>query len=139
MASSGGPERYLFSEQARGWLQAIDATTGKLRWKRQWPTPLVAGVTATSGGMLFTGDLNDDFLAIDASNGKTLYHFNTGGSIGGGVISYEIAGKQYVATTSGVVGVLRRKRHVGDHYLFPALAARLDAHRKEVSDWSPQA
>ena len=90
-------------EQARGWLQAIDAATGTVRWKKQWPTPLVAGVTATSGGMLFTGDLNNDFLAIDASNGKTLYHFNTGGTVGGGVISYEIAGKQYVATTSGVV------------------------------------
>jgi alcohol dehydrogenase (cytochrome c) len=90
-------------EQARGWLQAIDAATGTIRWKKQWPTPLVAGVTATSGGMLFTGDLNNDFLAIDASNGKTLYRFNTGGTVGGGVISYEIAGKQYVATTSGVV------------------------------------
>src|ERR1700720_4445550 len=90
-------------DQARGWLQAIDAATGTIRWKKQWPTPLVAGVTATSGGMLFTGDLNNDFLAIDASNGKTLYHFNTGGSVGGGVISYEIEGKQYVATTSGVV------------------------------------
>jgi alcohol dehydrogenase (cytochrome c) len=90
-------------EQARGWLQAIDATTGNMRWRKQWPTPLVAGITATSGGMLFTGDLNNDFLAIDASNGKTLYRFNTGGSVGGGVISYEIQGKQYVATTSGVV------------------------------------
>jgi len=90
-------------EQARGWLQAIDAATGTIRWKKQWPTPLVAGITATSGGMLFTGDLNNDFLAIDASNGKTLYRFNTGGTVGGGVISYEIGGKQYVATTSGVV------------------------------------
>src|SRR5262245_59130040 len=90
-------------EQAKGWLQAFDVSTGKLRWKRQWPTPLVAAVTVTSGGMLFTGDLNNDFLAIDAANGKTLYRFNTGGSIGGGVISYEIGGKQYVATTSGVV------------------------------------
>jgi alcohol dehydrogenase (cytochrome c) len=90
-------------EQAKGWLQAIDATTGTMRWRQQWPTPLVAGITATSGGMLFTGDLNNDFLAIDASNGKTLYRFNTGGSVGGGVISYEIGGKQYVATTSGVV------------------------------------
>ena len=90
-------------EQARGWLQAINAATGTMRWRRQWPTPLVAGITVTSGGMLFTGDLNNDFLAIDASNGKTLYRFNTGGSVGGGVISYEIAGKQYVATTSGVV------------------------------------
>src|SRR6266851_2051492 len=90
-------------EQARGWLQAINAATGAMRWRRQWPTPLVAGITVTSGGMLFTGDLNNDFLAMDASNGKTLYRFNTGGSIGGGVISYAIDGKQYVATTSGVV------------------------------------
>jgi alcohol dehydrogenase (cytochrome c) len=90
-------------DQARGWLQAIDAVTGKVRWKRQWPTPLVAGVTVTAGGVLFTGDLDNYFLAIDASNGKTLYKFNTGGSVGGGVVSYELKGKQYVATTSGVV------------------------------------
>src|ERR1700694_284372 len=90
-------------EQAKGWLQAIDAATGTMRWRQQWPTPLGAGITATSGGRLFTGDLNNDFVAIDASNGKTLYRFNTGGSVGGGVISYEIGGKQYVATTSGVV------------------------------------
>jgi len=90
-------------DQSRGWLQALDASTGKPRWKEQWPTPLVAGITATEGGVLFTGDFNDNFLAIDASNGKTLYSFNTGGSIGGGVISYELNGKQYVATTSGVV------------------------------------
>jgi len=63
----------------------------------------VAGITVTSGGMLFTGDLNNDFLAMDASNAMTLYRFNPGGSVGGGVISYGIAGKQYVATTSGVV------------------------------------
>ena len=90
-------------DQAKGWLQAIDSTTGTMRWRKQWPTPLVAGITVTSSGLLFTGDLNNDFLVIDASNGKTLYRFNTGGSIGGGVISYDIAGKQYVATTSGVV------------------------------------
>jgi alcohol dehydrogenase (cytochrome c) len=53
--------------------------------------------------VLFTGDLNNDFLVLDAANGKKLYSFNTGGSIGGGVISYEVGGKQYVATTSGVV------------------------------------
>jgi alcohol dehydrogenase (cytochrome c) len=90
-------------DKAKGWLQAIDATTGKVRWRNQWPTPLVAGVTVTSGDVLFTGDLNNDFLVIDTRDGKTLYRFNTGGSVGGGVISYELGGKQYVATTSGVV------------------------------------
>jgi alcohol dehydrogenase (cytochrome c) len=90
-------------EKARGWLTAFDASTGKERWKYASPTPLVAGVTASSGGVLFTGDLNNDFLALDAKTGDVLYRFNTGGSIGGGVISYALDGKQYVATTSGTV------------------------------------
>jgi len=90
-------------EQSSGWLTAIDSTTGKVRWKKHWPTPLVAAVTATSGGVLFTGDLDNNFLVLDASNGSTLYKFNTGGTVGGGVVTYELGGKQYVATTSGVV------------------------------------
>jgi alcohol dehydrogenase (cytochrome c) len=84
-------------------LRAVDAATGKKRWVRQWPTPLVAGVTVTAGGVLFTGDLNDNFVALDANTGKTLYTFNTGGSAGGGVISYELNGKQYAAATSGAI------------------------------------
>ena len=90
-------------EKAKGWLTALDASTGKERWKYASPTPLVAGVTATSGGVLFTGDLNNDFLALDAKTGDVLYRFNTGGSIGGGVISYALDGQQYVAATSGTV------------------------------------
>ncbi len=90
-------------DQAKGWLSALDSTTGKVRWKKQWPTPLVAAITATSGGVLFTGDLDSNFLVLDAANGNTLYKFNTGGTVGGGVLTYEIDGKQYVATTSGVV------------------------------------
>ena len=90
-------------EKSKGWLTVFDASTGKERWKYASPTPLVAGVTATSGGVLFTGDLNNDFLALDAKTGDVLYRFNTGGSIGGGVISYALDGKQYVAATSGTV------------------------------------
>jgi PQQ-dependent dehydrogenase (methanol/ethanol family) len=90
-------------EKAKGWLTAFDASTGKERWKYASPTPLVAGVTATSGGVLFTGDLNNDFLALDAATGDVLYRFNTGGSIGGGVITYALNGKQYAAATSGTV------------------------------------
>ena len=90
-------------EKSKGWLTAFDASTGEERWKYASPTPLVAGVTATAGGVLFTGDLNNDFLALDAKTGDVLYRFNTGGSIGGGVISYALGGKQYAAATSGTV------------------------------------
>lgn len=89
--------------QSKGWLTALDAATGKVRWKYASPTPLVAGVVATAGGVIFTGDLNNNFLALDARTGRKLYQFNTGGSIGGGVISYAHDGKQFVAATSGTV------------------------------------
>jgi alcohol dehydrogenase (cytochrome c) len=90
-------------DQAKGWLTAIDASTGKVRWQKAWETPPLAGVVAGRGGVLFVGDMNNDFLALDASNGNVLYRFNTGGSMGGGVVSYELDGKQYVAAMSGVV------------------------------------
>jgi alcohol dehydrogenase (cytochrome c) len=90
-------------EKSRGWLTAFDAATGKEVWKYASPTPLVAGVTATSGGVLFTGDLDDNFLVLDATNGQVLYRFNTGGSLGGGTVTYERNGKQFVAIASGSV------------------------------------
>jgi alcohol dehydrogenase (cytochrome c) len=99
----GGSVAQDAREKAKGWLTAFEASTGQERWKYASPTPLVAGMTATSGGVLFTGDLNNNFLALDAETGNVLYRFNTGGSIGGGVITYAIGGKQYVAATSGSV------------------------------------
>lgn len=90
-------------DKAKGWLTAINAATGKVAWKYASPTPLVAAVTATAGGVVFTGDFNNNFLALDALNGKVLYSFNTGGALGGGVLSYQQAGRQYVAAVSGNV------------------------------------
>ncbi|MCW3476582.1 pyrroloquinoline quinone-dependent dehydrogenase [Limobrevibacterium gyesilva] len=91
--------------QAHGWLTAIDAATGKPRWRYKSSTPMLAAVTATAGGLVFTGDFNHDFLALDAASGKVLYRFNTGGEVAGGVVTYAIGGKQYVATMSGYVSV----------------------------------
>jgi alcohol dehydrogenase (cytochrome c) len=90
-------------EKSKGWLTAFDAATGKEVWKYASPTPLVAGVTVTSGGVLFTGDLNNNFLVLDTRTGKVLYRFNTGGSIGGGTATYQHDGKQFVAIASGSV------------------------------------
>ncbi|MEJ2665501.1 MAG: hypothetical protein P8Z81_00110, partial [Deinococcales bacterium] len=58
-------------------------------------------VTPTSGGVVFTGDLNGNFLALNAHNGDVLYKFQTGGAMAGGVITYQNNGTQYVAATSG--------------------------------------
>ena len=89
-------------EKSHGWLTAIDAVTGSVRWKYQSARPLLAAVTASAGGVLFTGELTGDFLVVDSKDGKILYRFYAGGPITGGVISYAVKGKQYVAVASGV-------------------------------------
>jgi outer membrane protein assembly factor BamB len=92
---------FEFARESRGWLTAIDASSGSVKWKYQSRRPLVSAVTSTKGNVVFTGELTGDFLALDARDGKELYRFNTGGAIGGGVVTYEEAGKQYVAVMSG--------------------------------------
>lgn len=88
-------------ESSRGWLTAIDARTGQIAWKYQSQRPLLAAVTATSADLLFTGELQGNFLALDAKNGDVLYRFNTGGRMNGGVMTYVAGGKQFVAAASG--------------------------------------
>jgi PQQ-dependent dehydrogenase (methanol/ethanol family) len=91
-------------EKAHGWINAVDPKTGKMRWRLKWPTPMYAALTPTAGNVLFTGDLNGSFLALDARNGKKLYSFDTGGPIAGGIVTYEQKGKQYVAVATGSSG-----------------------------------
>ena len=87
-----------------GWINAVDPATGKMAWRVKWPTPMYAALTPTAGNVLFTGDLSGNFLTLDARTGKTLYSFDTGGPIAGGVITYQVKGKQYVAVASGHSG-----------------------------------
>jgi PQQ-dependent dehydrogenase (methanol/ethanol family) len=97
----GGTHVYDPVSMARGWTRALDATTGKTVWTRQSNSPMVAGVTPTAGGVVLTGDLNGNFLVLDSHSGETLYRFHAGGAVAGGVSTYLIAGKQYVAAATG--------------------------------------
>jgi glucose dehydrogenase len=88
----------------KGWINAVDPRTGKMAWRLKWPTPMYGALTPTAGNLLFTGDLDGNFLAFDAKSGKELYRFDTGGPIAGGVITYEQKGKQYIAVATGHSG-----------------------------------
>ena len=88
-------------DKAQGWLTALDASSGAVKWKYRSPRPMVAAVTTTAGNVVMTGELTGDFTVFDATDGTVLYRFNTGGPIGGGVVTYAVGGKQYVAVSSG--------------------------------------
>jgi alcohol dehydrogenase (cytochrome c) len=85
-----------------GWLTAVDAESGEIRWRYKSAVPMVAGVTATAGGLILTGDLKGDVLAFDAATGTLLWQDATGLPIGGGVVTYQAAGRQYVAVAAGL-------------------------------------
>lgn len=89
--------------RGRGWITAFDPDTGAARWKYAADAPIVAGMTPTAGGVTFTGDLAGHFLALDSKTGALLRSWNSGGAVAGGVVTYEVADKQYVAFTSGSV------------------------------------
>ena len=99
----GGSPRTGAVGTTAGWLKGFDAETGKEIWSLKWPTPINSGMTATAGGVLFAGDRAGYFLGMDQKTGKVLYRFMTGGSLAGGISTYAVNGKQYVAVASGNV------------------------------------
>ena len=88
-------------ERWRGWVTAIDADTGQVRWKYQSAAPHLAAVTATAGGLVFAANTIGEVFAFDASNGRVLWQ-NRIEPNGGGVISYNAGGKQRIAVASGM-------------------------------------
>jgi len=86
-----------------GWITSIDNVTGALRWKYHTEKPVVAGVTPTAGGVTFAGDLGGNLFVFDSKSGAVLNKVQTGGSLAGGLVTYEAAGRQYVAFADGNV------------------------------------
>ena len=79
--------------------------TGKEKWRYDAAKPMAAGVTATEGDLVFTGELTGDLLALDARTGKVLLRRALGGPAGGGVVTYNARGVQNVAIVSGFLGI----------------------------------
>jgi alcohol dehydrogenase (cytochrome c) len=89
----------------RGHLRAIDPMTGQSKWSIPFKSPNWAGTLVTAGGLVFTGELTGEFIAVDSDAGKILWQFQTPSGIIGQPVTWEHNGKQYVTITSGIGGV----------------------------------
>jgi len=84
-----------------GRIVALDPKTGKIAWQFEMVSSPSAGVLATAGGLVFTGDAEGYLIALDALSGKALWRFQTGATIIAPPISYALNGRQYVAVAAG--------------------------------------
>jgi len=81
-----------------GAILAIDPATGAQAWQFKMGDITKSGILTTASDLLFTGGREGNFQAIDARTGALVWKTNLGGQIVNGPITYEVDGKQYVAT-----------------------------------------
>jgi glucose dehydrogenase len=109
----------MTEEPRWGTLSAINTRTGKILWQRKTEKPLIGGVVATKGGLVFVGEGNGRLNAFDAKTGDLLWQFITEAGINAPPISYEVDGTQYVAIAAGGTPMFGNKP--GDELLVFAL------------------
>ncbi len=97
----GGAFKVIPGEEQAGYLVSVNLDTGKVAWKVKTPQPLMGGVLATGGNLVFNGEGNGWFKAFDASNGTELWKFQCGAGVNAPAVSYTADGKQYVAVAAG--------------------------------------
>ena len=124
-ARDGQPAiRYAASEPTNdarwGLLSAIDLKTGNIAWQNKLPQPLVGGVLATAGGLLFVGEGNGNFNAYNSQTGELLWQDKSDFGVNAPPISYTINGEQYIAVVSGGNSIFGYKQ--GDAVLVYKLA-----------------
>jgi len=84
-----------------GSLKALDPLTGKQAWEFPYFSNPNGGVLSTAGGLLFAGDSDGYFIALDARTGRDLWHVQLGAGVYSTAIAYQLDGRQYVVIPVG--------------------------------------
>jgi len=83
-----------------GIFAALDMKTNRLVWRQAWKDSCYSGSVATAGGLVFVGRNDGRLTAMDSSNGKRLWEFQTGAGVNAPASVFEYEGSQYVVAYS---------------------------------------
>jgi PQQ-dependent dehydrogenase (methanol/ethanol family) len=97
----GGDRVVPEDTEKTGTFTGVSTINGKVIWKRDMPTPMDGGATATAGGLVFTGDQQGILYAFDAKNGDVHWQGNLKLAFGTAPVVYSIDGTEYVLCTVG--------------------------------------
>jgi PQQ-dependent dehydrogenase (methanol/ethanol family) len=97
----GGAFTAIPGEKQSGNITAVNYNTGKIKWQVKTPEPMIGGILATAGGLVFTGEGNGKFAAYDSSTGKELWNFHAGAGVNAPPSSYMVGGSQYIVVGAG--------------------------------------
>ena len=99
---TGGAGQRSRDTRAYGALRALDPATGERRWEFEYISPSTSGLLTTASGLVFSGDAEGNFLAIDSRSGKFLWRFQMGSALHGtSAITYMLDGRQQVLVPAG--------------------------------------
>jgi alcohol dehydrogenase (cytochrome c) len=88
-------------DAGHGALKAIDPQTGEAKWVFRTYDVSDSGVLTTASNLLFTGNREGYFYALNATNGTPLWKVMLGGDVAAGPMTYLAGGKQYIAIAAG--------------------------------------
>jgi glucose dehydrogenase len=106
----GGSFDVIPEEEQWGNVTAVEYDTGDIRWQVRTEQPMIGGVLATAGGLVFTGEGNGLFKAYDSGNGSELWRFQAGAGVNAPPSSYTVDGPQYIVVAAGGNAQLNYKR-----------------------------
>ncbi len=89
------------SDGNRGGIRAVDLVSRKTLWEQRSRALPAASLLATAGGLLFTGDTNRYFGAMDDRDGKMLWQTRLNATPSATPLTFSVGGRQYVAVVTG--------------------------------------
>jgi len=97
----GGAFKVIATEESFGNVTAVDYNTGKIKWQKKTPLPMMGGALTTAGGLMFTGEGDGWFRAYDAASGDVLWSFFAGAGVNAPPAAYSVDGKEYIVVGAG--------------------------------------